>query len=244
MQAALARMAAIQGRFSIGGGNAPPAMPGSPALESSDEESFAQSLSRASAGTGTLAATSNQMSSAQMSSASIAHTARTIGVALPGAGDVRGLSALARGAVAGPGGIGRTVGIGAGAAVGTDSVPAHPPVAGKGAQAVTFAKEHLGVPYKWGGTTPAGFDCSGLVQHTYRRLGVELPRVSRDQARAGRAVASLADAIPGDLVAFGHPVDHIGIYAGDNKMVVAPHTGAVVRVQEISRPIVAIRRVI
>ena len=236
MQAVMARMAAIQGRFSVGGGDALPAMPGSPAVGSSDDESFAQSLSRASARTATLPSTSDQISAA-------AHTARTIGVALPGAGDVRGLSALARGTVAGPAGVSRTVGIGAGAAVESGSVPARTPLAGKGAQAVALAKEHLGVPYKWGGTTPAGFDCSGLVQHTYRRLGVELPRVSRDQARAGHAVPSLAQAVPGDLVAFGHPVDHIGIYAGDNKMVVAPHTGAVVRVQEITRPIVAIRRV-
>ena len=57
------------------------------------------------------------------------------------------------------------------------------------------------------------------------------------------AVSGLAEARPGDLVAFGEPVDHIGIYAGDNTMVVAPHTGAVVRVQEITRPITAIRRV-
>ena len=63
------------------------------------------------------------------------------------------------------------------------------------------------------------------------------------QAKAGQAVPSLAQAKPGDLVAFGQPVDHIGIYAGDNKMVAAPYTGAVVRVQEITRPIVAIRRV-
>jgi cell wall-associated NlpC family hydrolase len=110
---------------------------------------------------------------------------------------------------------------------------------------VELAKEHLGVPYKWGGESPAtGFDCSGLLQYTFRRLGVSLPRVSRDQARAGTAVASLAEARPGDLVAFGEPVDHIGIYAGGGKMVAAPYTGAVVRVQDITRPVVAIRRVV
>ena len=57
-------------------------------------------------------------------------------------------------------------------------------------------------------------------------------------------MASLADARPGDLIAFGSPVDHIGIYAGDNKMVVAPRTGDVVKVQEVYRTPTAIRRVV
>lgn len=107
------------------------------------------------------------------------------------------------------------------------------------------AHRYLGVPYLWGGTNPdIGLDCSGFVQLVFRQHGIDLPRVSRDQARAGTAVASLAEARPGDLVAFGHPVDHIGIYMGDNKMIVAPHTGAHVRVQEITRPISHIRRVL
>ena len=59
------------------------------------------------------------------------------------------------------------------------------------------------MPYLWGGTDPAkGLDCSGFVQRSFRDIGVELPRVSADQARAGRPVASLAEARPGDLVAF------------------------------------------
>jgi hypothetical protein len=110
--------------------------------------------------------------------------------------------------------------------------------------AVELAKEQIGTPYVWGAEDPAtGFDCSGLVQYVYGRLGVELPRTSAEQARAGEPVASLADARPGDLVAFGSPVDHIGIYAGGNTMVVAPHAGASVRVQEISQTPTAIRRV-
>jgi cell wall-associated NlpC family hydrolase len=109
--------------------------------------------------------------------------------------------------------------------------------------AVDIAQQYLGVPYVWGGESPAGFDCSGLVQHVYGKLGVNLPRVAADQARAGRPVASMADARPGDLIAFGEPVDHIGIYAGDNLMVVAPKTGDVVKVQEIYREPTAIRRV-
>jgi hypothetical protein len=96
----------------------------------------------------------------------------------------------------------------------------------------------------WGGTTPKGFDCSGLVQYVFRQVGVELPRVSRDQASAGSPVASLADAKPGDLVFFGAPVDHVGIYVGDGKMLAAPKRGDVVRVQDVYRTPVAIRRVL
>ena len=115
-----------------------------------------------------------------------------------------------------------------------------------GSRVVQEAKRYLGVPYRWGGTDPAtGLDCSGLVQQAYENLGIKVPRVSRDQARAGEPVASLAEARPGDLVAFGSPVDHIGIYAGDGMMVVAPQTGDVVKLQAIgSRTPTAIRRIV
>ena len=110
--------------------------------------------------------------------------------------------------------------------------------------AVDLAQQHLGVPYVWGGESPSGFDCSGLIQYVYGQLGVDLPRVAADQARAGQPVASLADAVPGDLVAFNDPVDHIGIYAGNGLMVVAPKTGDVVKVQAIYKEPTAIRRVL
>ena len=114
-----------------------------------------------------------------------------------------------------------------------------------GADAVAAAKLYLGVDYVWGGTDPSkGLDCSGLVQRAYRDLGIELPRVSYDQAKVGTKVDSIEQARPGDLVAFGSPVDHIGIYVGDGKMIQAPHTGDVVRISDIKRPITAIRRVI
>lgn len=113
-----------------------------------------------------------------------------------------------------------------------------------GEDVLTVGRQFLGVPYQWGGTDPSGFDCSGFVQYVYRQLGLELPRVSGDQARAGKPVASLAEALPGDLVAFNSPVDHIGIYAGDGKMIVAPKTGDVVKVQKITEAPVAIRRVL
>ena len=114
-----------------------------------------------------------------------------------------------------------------------------------GSEVVAAAKKYLGVPYVWGGTDPAtGLDCSGLVQRVYRDLGIELPRVSRDQAQAGRPVASMADARPGDLLAFHSPVDHIAIYLGDNMMIEAPRPGKNVQISSVWEPPSAIRRVL
>ena len=112
-----------------------------------------------------------------------------------------------------------------------------------GTAAVAKAMEYQGIPYLWGGTDPnVGLDCSGFVQHVYRQLGIELPRVSRDQAKAGVEVPSLAEARPGDLIAFGTPVDHIAIYVGDGKIIHAPRTGEVVKITDIHRTPTAIRR--
>ncbi len=120
--------------------------------------------------------------------------------------------------------------------------------AGAGAPGVLAAGErYLGTPYVWGGSDPSvGFDCSGFVQQVFADLGVSLPRVSADQSRAGEPVADLAAARPGDLVYWdgdGDRPNHIGIYAGDGEMLVAPRTGDVVRYQEITRTPDAIRRV-
>ena len=112
-----------------------------------------------------------------------------------------------------------------------------------GAAAVAKAMEYQGIPYLWGGTDPkVGLDCSGFVQHVYRQLGIDLPRVSRDQAKAGVEVPSLDQAKPGDLIAFGTPVDHIAIYLGDNKIIHAPRTGGVIKITDIHRTPTAIRR--
>lgn len=117
---------------------------------------------------------------------------------------------------------------------------------GSGGAVVAEARKYLGVPYVWGGTDPAkGLDCSGLVQLVYRKLGVDLPRVSYQQATQGRAVPSLAQAQPGDLLAFGSPrVNHIAIYVGDGKMIEAPRPGLQVRVADVYPTPVAIRRVL
>lgn len=114
-----------------------------------------------------------------------------------------------------------------------------------GEQVVADARRYLGVPYTWGGTDPAkGLDCSGLVQRVYKDLGIDLPRTSQDQARVGTVVPSLAQARPGDLIAFGTPADHIGIYVGDHKMIAAPKSGDVVKVQDIYRTPSSIRRIL
>lgn len=102
------------------------------------------------------------------------------------------------------------------------------------ATALTFAAAHLGVPYRWGGTGPGGFDCSGLVQAAYRSAGIDLPRVAQDQFDAGPPVPAGSAPRPGDLVFFGSSpagVGHVGIYVGGGEMIDAPHTGAVVRVE-------------
>ena len=110
---------------------------------------------------------------------------------------------------------------------------------------VASARKYLGVPYVWGGTDPQkGLDCSGLVQRAYADLGIDLPRVSRDQAKVGTAVPSLDQARPGDLLAFGSPVHHIAIYAGDGKMIEAPRPGLDVRVTDVYDKPTAIRRVV
>jgi peptidoglycan DL-endopeptidase CwlO len=114
-----------------------------------------------------------------------------------------------------------------------------------GDDVVSAAKRYLGVPYRFGGSNPeSGLDCSGFVQRAYADLGIKLPRVAKDQAKEGVAVPSLAKARPGDLVAFNSPVSHIGIYVGNNAMIVAPHTGDHVKIQTISTTPSAIRRIL
>lgn len=104
----------------------------------------------------------------------------------------------------------------------------------RGAQIVANALLHLGVPYVWGGASPAGFDCSGLTQYVLAQVGVELPHSSSLQSLMGTPVPRSALA-PGDLVFFGRPVHHVGIYKGNGSYIEAPYTGAVVRVSPFSR---------
>lgn len=103
-----------------------------------------------------------------------------------------------------------------------------------GGSVIDIAMQFMGVPYVWGGASPSGFDCSGLVMYAYARAGVSLPHSSRAQFGYGVAV-SRGDLQPGDLVFFGSPIHHVGIYVGDGNMIHAPHTGSSVRINSIDR---------
>jgi peptidoglycan DL-endopeptidase CwlO len=102
-------------------------------------------------------------------------------------------------------------------------------------QAVAIAAKYLGVPYVWGGASPSGFDCSGLVMYVYSQLGISLPHGATAQQQMSKQVG-LAFLLPGDLVFFGGPSYsyHVGIFVGGGTMIEAPHTGAVVRYGSIS----------
>jgi cell wall-associated NlpC family hydrolase len=116
--------------------------------------------------------------------------------------------------------------------------PARPepaPGSRSGAQAaVRAALSQLGKPYRWGASGPGSYDCSGLMLWAWARAGVSLPHSSRAQYAATRRV-SHGQWQPGDLLFFGSPIHHVGMYIGDGKMVAAPHSGAAVRTSSVSR---------
>jgi len=108
----------------------------------------------------------------------------------------------------------------------------HRPTVGQ--RAAALAVKEVGVPYRWGGSSPAGgFDCSGLVYWAYGRLGVRVPHSSYALYALGRRVAR-SRMRPGDLLFF-YGEGHVGIYLGRGRMVHAPHTGALVQVVSLRR---------
>jgi cell wall-associated NlpC family hydrolase len=107
-----------------------------------------------------------------------------------------------------------------------------------GQKVVTTAQQFIGTPYRYGGATPKGFDCSGLVFHSFGLLGQSVPRTAADQRRAADKV-DRSDLEPGDLVFFRTSrgrVDHVGIYAGDGRFIHAPNAGKVVSYAYLDDP--------
>lgn len=128
--------------------------------------------------------------------------------------------------------------------------------AGSAARVLPTAEQYLGVPYKWGGTSPTtGFDCSGFVQYVFAKHGTRLPRTSREQATAGQRLSAVWSTLrAGDLVMFAEPgarISHVAIYAGHRKIIHATASGRSVRYDSLdtkrgkwfSERMVAARRV-
>ena len=104
---------------------------------------------------------------------------------------------------------------------------------------INFARGFLGTPYVWGGTGPLGFDCSGLLQYVFKKFGVNLPRVSFQQANTGTRVAA-DQAQAGDIWFIdnsprNHGADHIALLISPTEILEAPHAGASVRIRKLSQ---------
>jgi cell wall-associated NlpC family hydrolase len=102
----------------------------------------------------------------------------------------------------------------------------------KGIRVVEAAMKYRGVPYVWGGAGPGGFDCSGLVMYVFAELGVSLPHSAAMQYDSGTHV-SRDQLEAGDLVFFGNPIHHVGIYVGNGDMIDAPYSGVSVRIDPL-----------
>jgi peptidoglycan DL-endopeptidase CwlO len=113
---------------------------------------------------------------------------------------------------------------------GDEAIPPAPPSTRGGV--VGIAMQYLGVPYRWGGSSPSGFDCSGFVMYVYAQVGVSLPHNAAAQYGHGTPVAR-SDLQPGDVVFF-NGLGHNGIYVGGGQFIHAPHTGDVVKISSLS----------
>jgi len=111
--------------------------------------------------------------------------------------------------------------------------------AGAARGAIALAEHFLGTPYAWGGESPGGFDCSGLLQYVWAKMGIRIPRTSQQQFEAGRRVGR-GQLRPGDAVFFvgsdgtRAAPGHVGMYIGGGKFIEAPHTGATVRISNLN----------
>jgi cell wall-associated NlpC family hydrolase len=104
----------------------------------------------------------------------------------------------------------------------------------KAGRAVVVAKNQIGDPYRYGGTGPGSYDCSGLVQYAWKKAGVRIPRVASSQFARIRNKVSWRNLRPGDLMFF-HGLGHVGMYVGNGKMIHSPRTGERVRIDKLSR---------
>jgi cell wall-associated NlpC family hydrolase len=134
---------------------------------------------------------------------------------------------LTQSAASHPGGGANAIGLAAATPEGTTVAPP-----GRYGGVVGIAMRYLGVPYVYGGASPSGFDCSGLVMYAFAQLGVSLPHSSYAQYSMGVAV-SRDQLQPGDLVFF-NGLGHEGIYIGGGQFIHAPHTGDVVKISSMS----------
>jgi cell wall-associated NlpC family hydrolase len=112
----------------------------------------------------------------------------------------------------------------------TTTLPPPPPV---GETAASFALSTLGTPYRYGGSNPGGFDCSGLVMWSFRQAGVTVPRTAGEQ-RSATARISEAELRPGDLV-FYRGTGHVGIFIGNGSVVHSPRSGKSVEIVPLNR---------
>jgi len=118
------------------------------------------------------------------------------------------------------------------------SISAEKAIESPGTQALDVARTLLGSPYRYGGTDPKGFDCSGLVRYAFSQSGVELPRTSREMFRASLRIDP-QKIEPGDLVFFAlsaNKVSHVGIYAGQNRFIHSPSSGKGVSYASMANP--------
>ncbi|HEV7470017.1 MAG TPA: NlpC/P60 family protein [Pseudonocardia sp.] len=122
---------------------------------------------------------------------------------------------------------------GSGSGSGDVSAPAASTGSGPGAEALALATGKLGKPYVWGAAGPNSFDCSGLVQWAFSQVGKSLPHSSNAQSQLGTPV-SMANLQPGDLVFFYSPVSHVGIYAGNGKILNASTSGEPVKYSDMA----------
>ncbi len=102
---------------------------------------------------------------------------------------------------------------------------------------IEYARHALGKPYVWGGASPEGFDCSGLVQYSYGRAGIRVPRTAAEQRAASKPL-DVSRLKPGDLLFFDttHRYSHVGIYLGKGRFIHAPSHGKTVSVSNLSNP--------